>query len=173
MTTNRPLPVRFANVASARAALVRNGHATQDEAAALAGKALRAAWDAAREVEANRTEPATPAKTKPVKPAKKPAEQPGSFPLCGCGCGVPTVTAKATFLSGHDARHAGNLGRALAADPTDADLIAAYGRLTPALQAKVDRVRTTAERKVAEKAAKAAAREAAKAAYEAALAAAK
>jgi hypothetical protein len=91
-----------------------------------------------------------------------------SFPLCGCGCGVPTVTAKATFLSGHDARHAGALGRALVANPADEAALTRLASLTPALQAKVARFIETANRKEAEKAAKAAARDAAKAAAKAA-----
>lgn len=109
------------------------------------------------------TNPA-PAATPAVDKAPAP-----SFPLCGCGCGVPTVTAKALFLSGHDARHAGVLGRALAATPDDTDLNAAYDRLSDRLRAKVDGIRATAERKQAEKEARLAAKAASKAAYEAAL----
>lgn len=94
---------------------------------------------------------------------------------CGCGCGAPTVTERALFLSGHDARLAGVVGRGLVdADP--AARKAAQARLetlSPALQAKARKVVETAERKAADKAAKAKAREAAKAAakaaYEAAL----
>lgn len=94
---------------------------------------------------------------------------------CGCGCGKPTITDRALFLSGHDARLAGVVGRGL----TDADpavrAAAAKRRegLSPALQAKADRVVETAKAKAAKKAATAKAREAAKKAakeaYEAAL----
>ena len=115
--------------------------------------------------------------TTPADPEPAPADEPTPAPApakdrpapanCGCGCGVPTVTAKATFLAGHDARHAGTVGRGLAATPDDADLLAAYERMTPALQAKTDKIRETAESKNRIKAA----REEAKRAYEAALAA--
>lgn len=103
--------------------------------------------------------PATP-KASTSKPKGKPAPA-----NCGCGCGSPTITSKATFLAGHDARHAGVLGRGLAATPDDADLKAAYARLTAPLQVKVDKIRETATRKAGVKAA----REVAKAAYAEAL----
>lgn len=106
------------------------------------------------------TTPAPQAKGTAV-PATKPAPR-----NCGCGCGAPTVTSKATFLAGHDARHAGNIGRALAANPNDAQAKAARDSATPKLQAKIDKVRATAEGKAAVKAA----RETAKVAYEKALA---
>lgn len=94
---------------------------------------------------------------------------------CGCGCGAPTITDRALFLSGHDARLAGVVGRGLVSTD-EATREAAQARLetlSPALKAKAQRVVETAERKAADKAAKAKAREAAKqaakAAYEAAL----
>lgn len=133
-------------------------------------KALVAAWEALAD---QATAPKATAPTAPAKPAKDATPAPASKPApanCGCGCGQPTVTAKARFLSGHDARHAGNLGRALAATPDDADLIAARDALSDLLQAKVASVQATATRKVAEKAAREVAKAAAKQAYEAALA---
>lgn len=93
---------------------------------------------------------------------------------CRCGCKAPT---KSTYAPGHDARHAGVVGRWLLANP-DATKTEKKKHLdtlpTPALQAKAERVVETAKRKEAEKASKAEARAkakaAAKAAYEAALA---
>lgn len=111
-----------------------------------------------------------------AKPAPAPVEAPAAPAQpanCRCGCGAPTVTARALFLSGHDARFAGDLGRRLAASevgPEREALTAEVDALSPALKAKVLKIAETANRKAAEKAAKAAARAAAKAAYEAALA---
>lgn len=90
---------------------------------------------------------------------------------CGCGCGSPTVTSKATFIAGHDARHAGVIGRGLAATPDDADLLAAYDRLSDRLKVKVDGIRQTALKKAALKAAQVAAKAAADKAYAEAMAA--
>lgn len=114
--------------------------------------------------------PATPEpkRRKSATPKPKADAEPANFPLCGCGCGVPVVTAKATFLSGHDARFAGKVGRG-EVDPDARQL--EILKASPKLQAKVASVAGTKLRKEAEKAAKAAAREAAKAAYEAALSA--
>ena len=61
--------------------------------------------------------------------------------VCGCGCGE---TTKATFRPGHDARHAGNTGRALAANPKDKTALADLAAMTPALRAKAERVRDNA-----------------------------
>ncbi len=100
--------------------------------------------------------------------AEDPQDRPTSKPTprnCGCGCGHPTVTAKARFLSGHDARFAGRVGRG---DLTPADWQVAL--ITPALQAKIDSIRQTQAKRDAAKAARKAAQEAAKAAYAAALA---
>lgn len=155
--TTTPLPARFQNVATARKALKARGI----DADGLQGKALKEAYEAARTAEA--TAPATPAPAKPGKPAKPAAPAtPGNFPLCGCGCGVPTVTAKARFLSGHDARYAGMVGRGeRAADPRLA---------TPGLDAKIEKIAATTRQREALKAAKAAANQAAKDAYAAAMA---
>lgn len=122
---------------------------------------------------ARSTRKATPAKKTPARPTGKPAEAPAAKPApanCGCGCGAPTITAKAVFLSGHDARHAGVIGRALAANPTDEAALASLARMSPVLQAKTNAITKTALAKVAKKAAAAKAKEAAKAAYDKALA---
>ena len=76
--------------------------------------------DAAVEVAAK---PAKPAKaTKPVAPVAAPAK-PAAKPLapCRCGCGSATVRPAAAYLSGHDARHAGAVGRRLLAAPATID----------------------------------------------------
>lgn len=108
--------------------------------------------------------------SKQTTPAAKPAA-PAAPANCACGCGAPTITAKALFVSGHDARLAGVLGRALAADPADKAAQARLEALSPALQAKALSVKATADRKAAEKAAKAAAKAAAAKVYEEMLAA--
>lgn len=110
-----------------------------------------------------RTAPATPAPE--AKVATKPAPS-----NCRCGCGQPTVTAKATFVAGHDARLAGRLGRALAVNPKDEAALKVLATLTDRLQAKVEGVRVTAVKKAAAKEAREVAKAAAKAAYEKALA---
>jgi hypothetical protein len=88
---------------------------------------------------------------------------------CGCGCGQPNVRGKASYLSGHDARHAGQVGRAIIADPAKAaDLLKALP--TEALQRKALGMVKTAEAKQAKVNAAKAAKAAAKAAYDKALA---
>jgi hypothetical protein len=98
---------------------------------------------------------ATPVKTKPA-PAN-----------CGCGCGAPTITAKARFLSGHDARFAGQVGRG-EVEPTPAQQ--AILDASPALAAKVEKVRLTAATKAAAKQAREVAKAAAKRAFDEAMA---
>lgn len=108
------------------------------------------------------TAPTTPAvKTAPAKPAN-----------CACGCGAPTITSKALFVSGHDARLSGVLGRVAAERSLTKPEQAQYDALSDALRAKTDRVTATAKRKSAEKAARETAKIAAKKAYNDALAAA-
>lgn len=51
----------------------------------------------------------TPAKVKPAKPVSK------DYHPCGCGCGE-NVPPKSAYRPGHDARHAGAVGRAIAAE---------------------------------------------------------
>lgn len=121
---------------------------------------------------------AKPATAKPAAaPKAAPAPKPAPAPrFCGCGCGKHTVRPEAAYLSGHDARHAGNVGRALLAATNDDERAALLEALpTPALKAKAEGVVATAARKEAERAARkvatAKAKEAARAAYAAALAA--
>lgn len=112
--------------------------------------------------------PAAPTKSAPAPTPTKPAPAaPATFPLCGCGCGVPTVTAKARFLSGHDARFAGQVGRGEVPLPLTA---AQAALVSPALQAKIDGIRETQAKRNAAKAARAAAKAAAKVAYDEAMA---
>lgn len=103
---------------------------------------------------AKSTAPATAPETK-VTEAPTPKPNP-----CRCGCGQPTVRSDAKYVSGHDARHAGEVGRSAA---TEAEIRELF-KDQPKLAAKALGVRETAARKVAEKAAASAAREAAKAA---------
>lgn len=170
-TTTAPAKTRRATPATMRAALVKAG-LDKAKAAALTPKALLAAYEALTATPAPAKETPvkkqskTPAKAAKQAPAKKAATPtaPRTPANCGCGCGQPTITAKAKFVSGHDARFAGQVGRG-EIQPTDAqrDLI------TPALQAKIDKIAATANRKAAEKAAKAAAKAAAAKAYAEAL----
>lgn len=88
---------------------------------------------------------------------------------CRCGCGQPTVRAEAMYLPGHDARHAGQVGRAIIADPTQAE--AELAKLpTDRLRAKAQAMLTRSAHRDAERAARQAAREAARAAYAEAMA---
>lgn len=90
---------------------------------------------------------------------------------CKCECGQITHRPTALYVAGHDARHAGIVGRSAVSDDRVKEIFASQ----PKLAAKALRVRETAARKAAEKAAAAKAREAAKVAaklaYDAALAA--
>lgn len=101
-------------------------------------------------------------------PAPKVAPAPTA---CKCGCGRSTIRPTASYVAGHDAAHAGVVGRS---DASEAQVREIF-KDAPKLAAKALGVRETATRKAAEKAASAKAREAAKAAakvaYEAALAA--
>jgi hypothetical protein len=115
-----------------------------------------------------RTAKAKVTTTKPA-PAKVEPKTPTVPTNCGCGCGQPNVRGKASYLSGHDARHAGQVGRAIIADPAKAaDLLKALP--TEALQRKALGMVKTAEAKQAKVNAAKAAKAAAKAAYDKALA---
>jgi len=96
--------------------------------------------------------PQTPqSATSTSKPAKSASKDPHD---CLCGCGS-TITTKALFRPGHDARMAGQVGREIAAimngghDEGDQIKINALieSLPTPALQAKAHRVAETANRK--------------------------
>lgn len=69
---------------------------------------------------------------------------------CGCACGA-AVSPSASFRPGHDARHAGNTGRALAANPKDRAAQQALDAMSPALRSKAERVRDNAAAKAATK----------------------
>lgn len=148
----------FPNVTTMRKALVATGELTRDQVAAFNPKDLKEAY-INLVVNAEQAPATTPEVEAPVEaPVKKaPAN-------CGCGCGAPTITAKARFLSGHDARFAGQVGRG---EVTPADWQKAL--ITPALQAKIDGIRETQVKRDALKAAKAAAKVAAAKAYAEAL----
>lgn len=156
-TTNRK-----PSTATMRAALVKHGVLTKDEAAALSPKALLEAFggiaDAPAPVKAPAAKPAPKAAPAAVKAKPAPAN-------CGCGCGAPTITAKASFLPGHDARFAGMVGRGEVV-PTEAQA----ALITERLQGKIDGIAATAKKKAAVKAAREAAKAAAKAAFDAAMA---
>ena len=51
--------------------------------------------------------------TSTVKTAK-PVNNPADLPICACGCEAPTSNRKSSYRPGHDARHAGNVARAIA-----------------------------------------------------------
>lgn len=162
-TTTTPAPAKSPSVATMRAAIKRAGQPVPETP-----KAIKDAYAA---IKATPTAPKAPAAAKPTPaPKATPVPAPRTPANCACGCGAPTITAKALFVSGHDARLAGVLGRALSANPKDADALKRAEALSPKLQAKVANVKATADRKVAEKAARAKAKAAAAAAYAAALA---
>lgn len=60
--------------------------------------------------------------------------------VCGCGCGEHVAKGR-TFRPGHDARHAGNVGRALAVDPKDKTAVEQFKALSEPLQTKAEGVR--------------------------------
>ncbi|WP_322938028.1 hypothetical protein [Nocardioides bizhenqiangii] len=89
----------------------------------------------------------TTSKPTRAKAARTPAPTPEpEARACGCGCGA-AVSPRASFRPGHDARHAGATGRALAANPKDKAALAALAGMSEALQAKAERVRANAEAK--------------------------
>ncbi|WP_396410709.1 hypothetical protein [Kocuria kalidii] len=97
-----------------------------------------------------------------TKTTTKTAQAPATKPTaCRCGCGLPTITAEARYLPGHDARHAGNLIRAWAEaegdDEARVQITEAAQRelATPGLVAKFERGIARAEAQQAERAARA------------------
>lgn len=58
-------------------------------------------------------------------------------PACTCGCGEQ-ISPTATYRPGHDARHAGAVARAIAADPKQAKTFL-LALPSPALRAKAQR----------------------------------
>lgn len=107
----------------------------------------------------------TPAPTQAVTPAAPTAPQPVA---CGCGCGEMANLGR-QYRPGHDARHAGQVARAVIAKEEGAlDRLAA---LAPKLQAKAQGMIDRDSKKAAEKALRAEIRAAAKAELDAKLAA--
>jgi len=119
----------------------------------------------------------TPAPTKaPTKatPAKATSKPKASTQPCRCGCKAQTVRPEALYLPGHDARHAGTVGRAIIAATTPKQRNTLLASLpTENLKHKAMGMVKTAADRDAKKAAAVKAREAAKAAakvaYDAAL----
>lgn len=102
------------------------------------------------------------------KDQKAPAKAAVPIVSCGCGCGE-TANPGRLYKPGHDARHAGQVGRALVAKAPGAEEAAAS--LPTALEAKARAFAANAAKKEAAKEARAQVRADAKAALEAALAA--
>ena len=154
-----PKRTRRPSAATQRARLKEAGIDTEG----FTPKALKEAFDAhAADAPTTRPAPAPVAEAAPAPAPVKEKKQPRN---CGCGCGAPCVTAKASFLSGHDARFAGMVGRGeVEPEQWQRDLI------TPALQAKIDGITQTVAKRLAAKKAKEAAKVAAKAAYDKAMA---
>jgi len=100
--------------------------------------------------QANKTP--TPQKEKPVTAAKPTV----GFKQCLCQCGS-NVPPKSNYKPGHDARHAGSIGRTLAAlDPVERALSTVLDLLpTDALRQKALGIEATAREKAGKKAAKA------------------
>lgn len=158
-TTRRP------SAATMRAALVKAGTHTANAAKRLNVKDLLSAYEQIPAVTPKKAPAKAPKPAPKAKAPKTPAKSTATN--CLCGCGAPTITAKARFLSGHDARFAGLYGRGeIALTPAQMEMLDS----SPALRAKVDRVIATTARKAAAKQAKADAKAAAKAAFEAAMA---
>lgn len=105
--------------------------------------------------------PRKPRAAKPVAvdaPAAEPTPAAAPTP-CRCGCGAPTKRPSASYLPGHDARHAGTVGRSVAdLDAEQASIRIDLALATPALRAKATGVADKARRAAAIKAARAAAK---------------
>ncbi len=70
---------------------------------------------------------------------------------CRCGCSEAPTSTRTSYRPGHDARHAGNVGRAIALNP-DLEVALLGELLTEALRAKAQRVASAARMKAAAKA---------------------
>jgi hypothetical protein len=79
----------------------------------------------------------SPAVAKGNDPAPTPPKAPAPAPApCACSCGADANVGKA-YRPGHDARHAGQVGRLLVAKAPAAQ--AEFAKLPPALRAKAER----------------------------------
>lgn len=79
---------------------------------------------------------------------------PAGLPLCLCGCELPTKRDR-NYRPGHDARHAGVVGRSIAQYPDQAEVLLA-DLPTTALRIKAERVAANEARRAEAKANKAA-----------------
>lgn len=83
-----------------------------------------------------------PAQDKPAPANATKDNNPADLPLCLCGCMNPVNSRKRNYRPGHDARHAGQIGKALGGsgyEPGDESWTAYLGLLpTAALQGKAD-----------------------------------
>lgn len=100
--------------------------------------------------------------TKGTKPAAKTV----TTRRCNCGCGEATSSSKTAYKPGHDARHAGQVARAMAAAKINGD--ATYSPAldtlpSPKLRAKAEAMAKRIVQQVSEKASKAARKPAPKA----------
>lgn len=98
----------------------------------------------------------TPTSAKPEAPAKN--GNPADLPLCRCGCKSP-IGRKSTYKPGHDARHAGDVARALAGtkDPQAGEImLASLGSdaLRQKATAMADRITAKTDAKIAKQAEK-------------------
>lgn len=84
------------------------------------------------------------------EPAMSEATIPTPRPYCRCGCKAKVVSPRATYLSGHDARHAGVVGRSLTGTAADAKRLATLP--SDRLQAKALAVAATAKARATSKA---------------------
>lgn len=81
------------------------------------------------------------------------ATNPADLPMCRCGCRVPVNDRKRNYLPGHDARHAGQVGKAIAAkDPKSDEFESMLAVLpTDALRRKASDIATRRLHKAATK----------------------
>jgi len=126
----------------------------EDEMPTAAQKQAMAKPSAKKATAKSATKTATKKATAPAKDTN-----PADLPICLCGCGQPVTSRKSKYLPGHDARHAGNVGRQLieegAAVP---ELLAALG--SDKLRAKAVRMLEVHSEKQEAKAKKAEAKDA-------------
>lgn len=119
-------------------------------------ESIIATWLESQGVESPTPQTATPRPPKATGSKPKPDANPADLPNCTCGCGA-VIGRKSMYKPGHDARHAGNIAREIAATndftllealPTDAlrDKAGAMAeRLIDKAVAKVERATATPE----------------------------
>lgn len=118
-------------------------HETYDSVEREAAEATIDAWLTKLAAEDDEPSSSKPAPARAAKPAKE--TNPANLPNCLCGCGQVTNRGR-NYKPGHDARHAGAIGRTIAAELTDGrdgtDLLASLP--TEALRIKAMRVAESA-----------------------------